>query len=64
MSISFELIYRILSIQAIDSGLDDKRLELLTNGTSKAQDYQAHYDALIPFTEAGFTLLVEKVQSG
>ena len=38
---------------------DDKRIEILTDGASKAQDYQAYYDVLIPFVAAGFARLVE-----
>ena len=64
MSLYFESIYRILSIQAIDSRLDEKHLEFLIDGTSKAQDYQAHYNALILLTAAGFTQLAEKARSG
>lgn len=33
----------------------DKRIELLTDGASKARDYQAYYDLLVPFVAAGFT---------
>jgi hypothetical protein len=53
-----------LSIQAIDSRLDDKRLEFLIYGTSKTQDYQTHYNALILFTASGFTQLAEKAPPG
>lgn len=35
----------------------DKRIELLTDGDSKARDYQAYYDVLVPFVAAGFTRL-------
>ncbi len=37
----------------------DKRIELLTDGASKAQDYQAYYDVLVPFVAAGFTRMAE-----
>ena len=39
---------------------EDKRIEILTEGASKARDYQAYYDVLIPFIAAGFTRLAEK----
>lgn len=38
----------------------DKRIELLTGGASKARDYQAYYDLLVPFVAAGFTRMAEK----
>ena len=37
----------------------DKRIELLTDGASKARDYQAYYDVLVPFVAAGFTRMAE-----
>ena len=37
----------------------DKRIELLTDGTSKARDYRAYYDLLVPFVAAGFTRMAE-----
>ena len=37
----------------------DKRIELLTDGASRAQDYQAYYDVLVPFVAAGFTRMAE-----
>lgn len=39
----------------------DKRIELLTDGASQARDYQSYYDALIPFTAAGFARLAENI---
>ena len=37
----------------------DKRIEILTDGASKARDHQAYYDVLIPFVAAGFSRLAE-----
>ena len=37
----------------------DKRIELLTDGASKARDYQAYYNVLVPFVAAGFTRMAE-----
>ena len=42
---------------------DDKRIEILTDGASRAQDYQAYYDVLVPFVAAGFTRLAKNSNS-
>ncbi len=41
----------------------DKRIEILTAGASKAKDYQAYYNLLVPFVASGFTRLAEKTDS-
>jgi hypothetical protein len=41
------------------SVVGDKRIEILTDGASRAQDYQAYYDVLVPFVAAGFTRMAE-----
>jgi len=41
----------------------DKRIEYLTDGSSRARDYQAYYDLLVPFVAAGFTRLAEQSDS-
>ena len=41
----------------------DKRIELLTDGASKARDYQAFYNLLVPFVAAGFTRMAETNQT-
>ena len=37
----------------------DKRIESLTGGASRAQDYRAYYELLVPFVAAGFARLAE-----
>ena len=38
---------------------NDRRIENLTDAALPAEDYQAYYDALVPFIAAGFTRLGE-----
>ena len=42
----------------------DKRIEILTEGASRARDYRAYYEVLVPFVAAGFARLAEKKASG
>lgn len=42
---------------------DDRRIEILTEGTSRARDYQAYYDLLVPFVASGFARLAEEKAS-
>ena len=46
--------FQFLLATLYSSIVDDKRIEILTNGVSTSGDYQAYYEILIPFLAAGF----------
>lgn len=46
--------FQFLLATLYSSVSDDKRIELLTDGASRAADYEAYYRFLIPFLAAGF----------
>ncbi|WP_322864860.1 TetR/AcrR family transcriptional regulator (plasmid) [Aquicoccus sp. G2-2] len=46
--------FQFLLATLYSSVSDDKRIELLTDGASRAADYDAYYRFLIPFLAAGF----------
>ena len=41
----------------------DRRIEILTDGASKAEDFHAYYDLLVPFIAAGFERLADTAGS-
>lgn len=51
--------FQFLLAALYSSVSDDRRIEILTHGSSTAMNYKAYYDLLVPFLAAGITRISE-----